>query len=242
MSRRRVYLGLVGIVIAVLVMMLPPAQRIWWPVLTHLRGRATVEDRIQVFGDAARLRLRPHFERADVTYPPRRLTLVAFKQERELHIYAAAADEPLRFIHRYSVQGASGTLGPKLREGDRQVPEGLYRIESLNPNSRYHVSLRVDYPNAFDRSMAARDGRDRLGGDIFLHGGSASIGCLAMGDPVAEELFVLAAETGLQSIEVILTPFDIRRDEVMLDRSGWRGELYDQIAAALASLPLPPLQ
>jgi len=68
----------------------------------------------------------------------------------------------------YRITAASGTAGPKLREGDRQVPEGIYRIVGLNPNSRYHLSMKLDYPNAFDRHQAARDGRARPGSDIFI--------------------------------------------------------------------------
>ena len=64
-----------------------------------------------------------------------------------------------KLIHRYSVLAASGVAGPKLRQGDKQVPEGVYGISFLNPSSRYDVSLRVNYPNAFDRQMAAKDGR-----------------------------------------------------------------------------------
>ena len=56
----------------------------------------------------------------------------------------------------YPVLGASGVLGPKLKEGDRQVPEGVYRVPELNPNSDFHLSLRLDYPNEFDRAQGAR--------------------------------------------------------------------------------------
>src|SRR5690606_4961 len=99
----------------------------------------------------------------------------------------------LRFVRALPVLAASGRVGPKLQYGDYQVPEGFYRIEALNPNSRFHLALRVNYPNAFDRAEAAREGRTHLGGDIMIHGSNASVGCLAMGDVVSEDLFVLAA-------------------------------------------------
>ena len=75
-------------------------------------------------------------------------------------------------------------------EGDKQVPEGFYRIELLNPNSRYHLSLRVNYPNADDIERAREDRRDllNLGGDIMIHGGAESIGCIAIGNPAIEHL------------------------------------------------------
>ena len=120
-----------------------------------------------------------------------------------------------------------------------QVPEGLYRIESLNPNSLYHLALRVDYPNQFDRAKGRADGREDLGGDIMIHGKSCSIGCLAMGDPAAEELFVLAAETGIDNLSVILTPVDFRTDELpaeMPKGPDWTPELYASIKRELMKL------
>jgi hypothetical protein len=131
-------------------------------------------------------------------------------------------------------------MGPKLRSGDRQVPEGLYRISALNPDSLFHVSLRVDYPNAHDRRRAAAEARTDLGGDIMIHGGRISIGCLAMGDPVVEELFVLAADTGLANLRLILSPLDLRRRELarlVRHTRPWTPELYAEIRAALAELP-----
>ena len=125
---------------------------------------------------------------------------------------------------------------PKLREGDGQAPEGLYRIESLNPNSAYHLSLRVNYPNAQDRKRGAEDGRTDLGSDIMIHGRDVSIGCLAMGDAAAEDLFVLAADTGIKNIAVIMCPVDFRVRELpgnMPPLPGWCGELYGEIRQAL---------
>jgi murein L,D-transpeptidase YafK len=138
------------------------------------------------------------------------------------------------------VHAASGALGPKLREGDEQVPEGVYRITGLNPNSQYHLSLRVDYPNAADRERARAEGRDDLGGDIMIHGRAVSVGCLAMGDSAAEELFVLAAETGLPKLRVILSPLDFRRRALprsLVPARPWVPALYDEIRAELAKLP-----
>ena len=99
---------------------------------------------------------------------------------------------------------------PEVERGDMQVPEGLYRIESLNPNSLYHLALRVNYPNQFDKSKGKAEKRNDLGCDIMIHGKNCSIGCLAMGDEAVEELFVLAGETGIENITVILSPVDFR--------------------------------
>ena len=84
----------------------------------------------------------------------------------------------------------------------------------MNPNSLFHLSLRVNYPNPFDKAIAKKEGRVGLGSDIFIHGNTGSVGCLAMGDEVAEDLFVLSAETGFNNIKVILSPIDFRRRQL----------------------------
>ncbi len=171
-------------------------------------GMKTVEDRVQEFGAIVQERLAPKFAAAAVPYPPQRLTLIGLKQERLLQVYAAGSDGEFRHICDYPILAASGVLGPKLREGDRQVPEGIYRVPSLNPNSRFHLSLRLNYPNEFDSAKATAEGRAEPGTDIMIHGHAVSIGCLAMGDPAAEDLFVLAALTGIENVRVILSPVD----------------------------------
>ena len=143
--------------------------------------RFTIAERLTQYGADARARLKPYFAAAHVAYPPARVALVGLKQERELFVYVAGPDGVMRWLRSYPILAASGRLGPKLKAGDKQVPEGVYAIESLNPNSRFHLSLRVGYPNAFDLAQANRDDRTDLGGDIMIHGADLSIGCLAMG-------------------------------------------------------------
>jgi murein L,D-transpeptidase YafK len=204
-------------------------------------GKRTVEDRLQEFGDAARKRWASHFKVAGASYPPKRVIFVALKDQRVLEVYSG--DETrTNFIRRYPILAASGVPGPKLREGDRQVPEGLYEIESLNPNSAYHVSLRLNYPNPLDRAQAAKEGRTNLGGDIMIHGKSASIGCIAVGDEAAEDLFTLAADIGIKNVRVICSPVDFRQRKNLprdIQPPTWTTELYQQIAAQLAALPTP---
>ena len=203
-------------------------------------AKKTVQDRLEQFGPQARVRLKPYFDATQVSYPPARLTLVGLKDERILEVYAGSANQKVRFIRSYPIFAASGVPGPKLREGDQQVPEGIYAIESLNPNSSYHLSLRIGYPNAFDREQAAREGRTNLGGDIMIHGGAASVGCLAMGDEASEDLFVLAADTGLTNITVILSPVDFRKRRSVPDSGAvpaWTASLYQAIQSNLNELP-----
>src|SRR5204863_2399447 len=118
-------------------------RRIISPSMAGFMRHQTVAQRLQQYGGAARWRMSPYFAEANVSYPPRRVVLAGLKAEHELQLYAAGADGAERFIRSYSILAASGMPGPKLREGDLQVPEGIYPIELLNPNSLYHLSLRL---------------------------------------------------------------------------------------------------
>ena len=170
----------------------------------------------------------------------KRVTLIGLKAERQLELWAGDATGPMRHIKTYPVKAASGGSGPKLREGDRQVPEGIYAIESLNPNSRYHLALRVNYPNAFDRARAKEEKRTNLGGDIMIHGKAVSIGCLAMGDSAAEELFIVAAQTGVENVRVLLCPGDFRASGFAPPPNvpAWTSGLYRDLRNTLTKLLL----
>src|SRR5262245_45280815 len=108
----------------------PPAPR-----------EATIADRVAQYGPAARARLVPFFVAAGIAYPPERFVLLGFKYERELQLLASGSGRGLTFIRSCPILGASGVLGPKLRGGDGQVPEGIYAIEYLIPSSVAHLSL-----------------------------------------------------------------------------------------------------
>ncbi len=201
--------------------------------------KKSVQDRVAEFGPLVHGRLDGRFHQIGMAYPPKRVVFLGLKSERVLEVWVAGTNGNFVLLKSYPILGASGTLGPKLAEGDRQVPEGLYKVESLNPNSLYHLSLRIGYPNAFDREKGRLDGRTNLGCDIMIHGSSASIGCLAMGDEAAEDLFVLAAETGIENIEVILSPVDFRVRELPSGDSHspeWTPEIYGDIQKALSKM------
>ena len=195
----------------------------------------TVSQEVAEYGAVVDGRLMPLFASMRISYPPEHLVLIGLKDERLLEVWAADKENQYRFITSYRILGASGTLGPKLRQGDKQVPEGIYRIQSLNPNSRHHLALRIGYPNELDRQRAQQEGRTNLGGDIMIHGGTGSSGCLAMGDEAAEDLFVLAARTGITNIKVILSPVDFRIRDVSPEtwQLVWVPELYADIREAL---------
>lgn len=207
----------------------------------RVRGRKTIAERVAEFGPAVRARLAADLRRVGAEWPPDRVVLVGLKAEKRLEVWVGT---PPRLLRSYPMLGASGVLGPKRREGDCQVPEGLYRVESLNPNSLYHLALRLDYPNEFDRQKGERDGRTDLGSDIMIHGRDCSIGCLAMGDPAAEDLFVLAAETGVANVSVILAPVDFRIRGLptsMPPVPSWTPELYARIRKELHGLGRGPV-
>jgi hypothetical protein len=199
------------------------------------RGGYSVAERLEQFSLRVEKRFKPAFDAAGVRYPPAEVAFVAFKDSRMLELYAKGSEQPWRFIKAYPVLAASGELGPKLEEGDHQVPEGVYRVEALNPNSRFHLSVRLNYPNEFDRRMAQLDGRTQLGGDIMIHGSSFSVGCLAMGDDAAEDLFVLSALVDRERIRVIISPTDFRAEAAtrLIEEPRWVKALYGTLREEL---------
>ena len=208
-----------------------PYDTAYAPGYSFPKGARSVDDVLFEFAPYAVNQLKPYFRKAGVAYPPREIVLIAYKDERKMELWGRDNGK-FKLIRPYSIKAASGMRGPKLRQGDRQVPEGIYHISRLNPNSNYHLSMKVDYPNEFDLTHADYDGRTNLGGDIFIHGKSVSAGCLAMGDTAIEELFVLAAHVGTENIKVIISPSDPRQrplDSSLPHLPYWTDELYDRI-------------
>lgn len=118
--------------------------------------------------------------------------LRAFKQEQELEVWVSDAEQKeFQHLLTYPICKDSGALGPKRKEGDLQVPEGLYHIDRMNPNSTYHLSMGLNYPNASDR---IRGDHNEPGSDIFIHGGCVTVGCLPITDPKIEELYALVTQ------------------------------------------------
>lgn len=129
----------------------------------------------------------------------------AFKESRELELWLHTGSEWTLF-RTYAIAGMSGTLGPKLAEGDGQAPEGFYSATTrrLNPASNYHLAFNIGYPNAYDLH------HQRTGSLIMVHGSNVSIGCLAMTDPVIEEIYILvsaALQAKQKEVPVHLFPF-----------------------------------
>jgi hypothetical protein len=204
-------------------------------------GEWTISDVLQAYGKSATEKLGFYFAKAKVAYPPREVTLIAYKEEKKLELWARDKGE-FRLIRDYFIMAASGEAGPKLHQGDRQVPEGVYRIIDLNPNSHYHLSMKLNYPNEFDVYHAELDGRTDLGSDIFIHGKDASIGCLALGDAAIRELFVLTAQVGVANVKVVIAPHDPKRYPLQATSEElplWISELYAMISHEIEAVSHP---
>lgn len=150
-----------------------------------------------------------------------------FKQSRELELYL---DNGERFVlyRRFPICEMSGTLGPKLFEGDLQAPEGVYSVtaERLHPNSDFHLAFNLGYPNAIDSALG------RTGSNIMIHGGCASNGCFAMTDYYMEQLYVLAEaalRAGQPSIGVEIYPFRMTEENL----EAWSGSRWHTFWTAL---------
>ncbi len=199
----------------------------------------TVADRMDQIAPMVRERLRPWFVRQRIKYPPSRVALVAVKDEQRLKVYASDHTGDWRFVMQYKIAKLSGKSGPKLRAGDNQVPEGVYDITALNPQSKFWLSLALNYPNAFDRQQAKRDKRSNLGGDIMIHGWWFSTGCVAVGNTAAEDLFVLVKDTGVDDAKIVITPTDFRSEssaKQLPSKPEWVTELYKDIKEELNAL------
>ncbi len=210
------------------------------PILSKF-FRPTVESQIELYGAAARSRWAPIFASHHIQYPPEKVEFVAIKASKQLEVYVADADAHYQYVVTYPILGTSGTPGPKLREGDRQIPEGIYSL-TLEPNTPYHVALRLNYPNKSDLARAQADGRAQPGSDILIHGTTGSIGCLAMGNPASEDLFVLVHDAHDQNTELIIAPVDLRTEPAPTAQPTdpvWLKTLYGEIKSAMTAFPAP---
>lgn len=135
-----------------------------------------------------------------------------FKREFELELWMQKNGKFERFA-AYPICRWSGTLGPKLKTGDAQAPEGFYTVDAsqLNPQSRWHRSFNLGFPNAFDRAHG------RTGAFLMVHGGCGSIGCYAMTNAVIDEIWQLvesALRRGQKRFQVQVLPFRLSEAEL----------------------------
>ena len=133
--------------------------------------------------------LKKQFAAAGLQWPAREIYIRSFKYDSQLEVWVRnSSDEPFKLFKTYSVCALAGTMGPKRMAGDYQVPEGFYYINEFKPNSNYHMSLGINYPNPSDKILNG----DNPGGDIFIHGSCVTVGCIPIQDPQIEELYIIA--------------------------------------------------
>ena len=163
----------------------------------------------------ARPRINRLFADRGIRHPAAEVFVRVFKRDRELEVWVRPVDSSrFQLLKTYGICALAGKPGPKRQQGDAQVPEGFYNIDLFNPESSYHLSMRVDYPNASDE---AAKGDAPLGGDIYIHGGCRSEGCLAMTDEGIEELYWLGVEAhamGQTRIPVHIVPARLTDQEL----------------------------
>jgi murein L,D-transpeptidase YafK len=141
----------------------------------------------------------------------------AYKKEAELEIWKMRADGTYAHLKTYPMCRWSGQLGPKKREGDRQVPEGFYSITpgQMNPNSQFYLAFNVGYPNALDKAQGY------TGGAIMVHGACASAGCFSMTDEQMSEIYAIARESfagGQRAIQMQTMPFRMTAENLAKHR------------------------
>jgi murein L,D-transpeptidase YafK len=151
------------------------------------------------------------------TTPSAPVLIRTYKKEAEFEVWKMKSDGHYAYLKTYPMCRWSGQLGPKTREGDRQVPEGFYPITpgQMNPNSNYYLSFNVGYPNAYDRAFG------RTGGTIMVHGACSSAGCFSMTDAQIAEIYAIAREAfngGQREIQMQSYPFHMTAENLAKQR------------------------
>ncbi|MEO6103194.1 MAG: murein L,D-transpeptidase family protein, partial [Pseudoxanthomonas sp.] len=150
-----------------------------------------------------------------------------FKHEHQLELWMLHG-RAYSLFRTYPICTWSGALGPKLRQGDGQSPEGFYSVgrNQLNPASQYHLAFNLGYPNAYDRALG------RTGDFLMVHGKCVSIGCYAMGDAAIEEIYTLldaALRAGQPQADVQVFPFRFDHPPTAGWRNGTSGEFWGDL-------------
>lgn len=163
-------------------------------------------ERVQIAYNACFHNLKNEFEEKNISFSSINILFRAFKAEGELEVWVKQ-NEKYQLLKTYKICKPSGALGPKYKQGDKQVPEGYYYIDRFNPVSNFWLSLGINYPNKAD---SIRSSAIDLGGDIFIHGDCVTVGCLPMTDEKINEIYilsVLAKNSGQEQIPVHIYPY-----------------------------------
>lgn len=205
-------------------------RTIYMPFIMEFMPKESIQSITDKLQDKVYSKLKSDLTLIGLNSFPENILMIAYKEQKKLEVYASV-DSVWRFLKTYPFSASSGSLGPKLTEGDKQIPEGIYTIEYLNPNSIFYLSMKINYPNDFDRNKAHIEGRENLGFDIFIHGKDNTVGCIPIGDEAIEELFVLASKAMQHEMKVIISPRDFRINPEYpeIEEISWSKELYDLI-------------
>ncbi len=182
--------------------------------------------------------LKKEFTAKKLAYPPKEMYVRSFKYDRQLEVWVKNdSKEPFKLFKSYKVCMQSGTMGPKRMQGDYQVPEGFYYINEFNPNSNYHLSLGLNYPNSSDRILSDES---KPGGEIYIHGNCVSTGCIHINDGPIEELYVLAMhvrDSGEEFIPVHVFPvkYDVKKSFEYLAQTTKDNQPLQEFAVNLKS-------
>lgn len=180
--------------------------------------------------------LRREFAKKGLQWPAKYVYIRSFKYDAQLEVWVKNdAKEQYKLFKTYRVCMQSGTMGPKRFQGDYQVPEGFYYINEFNPNSNYHLSLGLNYPNASDRILSDSL---RPGGDIYIHGSCVSVGCIPVTDDQIEEIYIIASyakANGEDFIPVHVFPvkYNVKKSADYLNTTAKKNHQLQQFALQL---------
>lgn len=151
-----------------------------------------------------------------------------FKEEGVLEVWKAKADNRFDMIASYSICAWSGKLGPKIKEGDRQAPEGFYNLTPahLNPNSKYYLAINTGFPNRYDQANG------RTGSNLMIHGACSSSGCYSMTDEQVLEIYAFARDAfkgGQTSVQLQAFPFRMTAENMARHRDSAHAEFWKML-------------
>ena len=182
--------------------------------------------------------LRKQFEAKKLQWPPQEVYIRSFKYDRLLEVWVKSeSKDAFKLFKSYKICMQSGTIGPKRMEGDFQMPEGFYYINEFKPNSNFHLSLGLNYPNASDKILSDSY---RPGNSIYIHGKCLSVGCIAIDNLPIEEVYLMtsyARDAGQEFIPVHVYPvkYNVKKSFDYLAQITKENQPLQQFAISLKS-------
>ncbi len=182
--------------------------------------------------------LRKQFEAKKLQWPPQEVYIRSFKYDRLLEVWVKSESKgAFKLFKSYKICMQSGTIGPKRMEGDFQMPEGFYYINEFKPNSNFHLSLGLNYPNASDKILSDSY---HPGNSIYIHGKCLSVGCIAIDNLPIEEVYLMtsyARDAGQEFIPVHVYPvkYNVKKSFEYLAQITKENQPLQQFAISLKS-------